>query len=139
MAMPQNSNVHMETMEATEDKAEKSDETWYSGVLCSHGGKQQERLLVHICNKYGQQSIIKRKTDTRWLLRFNQCISACACQLLKASYTERYARCCEMTVVSHRLLLDYWVQFYLTTIPFSTSSICFFMFSYVITACFTST
>ena len=61
MAMPQNSDVHMETMEATEDKAEKSDETWYSGVLCSHGGKQQERLLVHICNKYGQQSIIKER------------------------------------------------------------------------------
>ena len=68
MVVPSNQGMHMETMEATEDKDEKSDETRNPEILCSYDGQQSQRELVHISYKHGQQSLIKRKTDTQWVL-----------------------------------------------------------------------
>lgn len=42
----------METMEATKNKAEESNETWYFRVFRTHGDKQLKGILVCICNKY---------------------------------------------------------------------------------------
>ena len=38
MVVPSNQGMHMETLEADEDKDEKSDETWNSKILRSYGG-----------------------------------------------------------------------------------------------------
>ena len=38
MVVPSNQGMHMETMEATEDKDEKSDETRNSKILLAYGG-----------------------------------------------------------------------------------------------------
>ncbi len=37
---------------------------------------------------------------------FSHSLPVRARQLLKAPYTEQYVRCCERTVVNHRILLD---------------------------------
>ena len=68
MVVPSNQGMHMETMEAAEDKDEKSDETRNPEILCSYDGQQSQRELVHISYKHGQQSLIKRKTDTQCVL-----------------------------------------------------------------------
>ena len=52
----------------------------------------------------------KRKADKQWILWYSHSLSVCARQLLKPPCTERYARWCERTAVSHRLLLDFSVS-----------------------------
>ena len=56
MAIPQNPHVHMEDVEKTSVEDEVSDEAGNTGVLCQHGGKQPQRVLVHIGNQHSQQS-----------------------------------------------------------------------------------
>ena len=38
MALSQNTNVHMETMETTENEKEKSNENGNTRILCTYGG-----------------------------------------------------------------------------------------------------
>ena len=68
MAVPQNPNVHLETMEEAKDKGKKPNE---DGGTCRPGVPSREYktgLLVYIeygCRENGND---KRKTDTQWLL-----------------------------------------------------------------------
>ena len=107
MAVSPYSNVHMETMEVTQNKEKKSYKTRNTWIFCTSGGKQPQEILVCNGNGSGQQSINTRKTDKQWLLWFSYCLSVRACQLLKPPCTERYARWCERTGVNHSLLLDF--------------------------------
>ena len=60
--------MYMEDVEKTEVEDEVYDEAGDTGVLCSHGGEQPARVLVHIGNQHSQQSFIKRNTGTQGLL-----------------------------------------------------------------------
>ena len=68
MAVPQNTNVYLEAMEATENQEEKSNKTWNTRILCTSSGKQSKKALVCVGNGCGQQGINKTKTDKQWLL-----------------------------------------------------------------------
>ena len=68
MALPQNTYVHMETMEVTENEKEKSAQTWNTRILCMYHSQQSQGLLVRIWNGSGEPRPIKRKTDKEWLL-----------------------------------------------------------------------
>ena len=68
MAIPQDTYVHMETVEASEDKDTKSDEDGSSLRPGIPGGKQQTWILVHHAYSGGQHGYDKRKTDTERLL-----------------------------------------------------------------------
>ena len=107
MALSQNTYVYMETMEIAQNKEEESYKNGNPWILCEHGGKLSKGTLVLCQSNDSQESHDKRKTDKQWLLWFSRSLSVCARQLLKPPCTERYARWCERTAVSHRLLLDY--------------------------------
>ena len=68
LAVSSNQSLYMETLEIAEDETEESDEARDSGVLCKYSGVQQKSLLVHVEYNNGQKSLIKRKTDTQWIL-----------------------------------------------------------------------
>ena len=106
MAVSQNPHVYMETVETTKDQEAESNENGNSRVLCAYGCEQSERSLVLRKSDNSETSHDKRKADKQRLLRFSHCLSVCARQLLKPPCTERYARWCERTAVSHRLLLN---------------------------------
>ena len=106
MALSQNTHVYMETMEIAQNKEEKSYKNGNPWILCEHGGKLSKGTLVLCQSDDSQEGHDKRKTDKQWLLWFSHSLSVCARQLLKPPCTERYARWCERTAVSHRLLLD---------------------------------
>lgn len=68
MAVPSNPNVHLETVEETENEGEKSDEDGSTEGFGESGGKQPPWILVHDTYGSGQHGNDKRKTDTRRLL-----------------------------------------------------------------------
>ena len=68
MAMPQNSNVYMETMEESENKGEESAENGSAGRFGMAGRKQPERSLVYDPYGSGESGNDKRKTDKQRLL-----------------------------------------------------------------------
>ena len=68
MALSQDTNVYMETMEKAENKGAKPNKDGSTRRFGEEGGKQPPGLLVHntdSCRKYGND---KRKTDKQWLL-----------------------------------------------------------------------
>ena len=95
MAISQNPNVYMETMEETENEGEEPAENGSAERIGMEGREQPKRLLVYHTNGSGKYGNDKRKTDKQWLLRFSHSLSVCARQLLKPPCTERYARWCE--------------------------------------------
>ena len=68
MAVPTNSHVYLEAVETAKDKETASHQSWDTGLLCAHGGKQSKRLLENGKHNNGQTSVVKRKTDTLRLL-----------------------------------------------------------------------
>ena len=68
MAVPQNPDVHMETVETAKNEETEPYKTRDTGILRTHGGEQPERVLEDIQYNNGQKSVIERKTDKQWLL-----------------------------------------------------------------------
>lgn len=65
MVVPPNQGVHMEAMEAAEDKDEESDETRNPEILRKYGSQQSQRKLVHISRKHGPLSLVNRNPYTQ--------------------------------------------------------------------------
>ena len=63
MAIPQNPNVYMETMEETENQGEEPAENGSAGRFGMAGRKQPERILVYHANGSGKYGNDKRKTE----------------------------------------------------------------------------
>ena len=106
MAISQNPNVYMETMEETENEGKEPAENGSAERIGMEGREQPKRLLVYHTNGSGKYGNDKRKTDKQWLLWFSHSLSVRACQPLKPPCTERYARWYERTGANHSLLLD---------------------------------
>ena len=68
MAIPQNPNVYMETMEEAENEGEEPVENGSAERFGMAGRKQPERLLVYHTDGSGKYGNDKRKTDKRRLL-----------------------------------------------------------------------
>jgi hypothetical protein len=68
MAVPTNPHVYLEAVEIAKDKETASHQSWDTGVLRKHGGKQSERLLENGQYDNGEKSVVKRKTDALGLL-----------------------------------------------------------------------
>lgn len=68
MAISQNPNVYMETMEEPENEGEEPAENGSGKRFGMAGRKQPERLLVYHANGSGKYGNEKRKTDKQWLL-----------------------------------------------------------------------
>ncbi len=89
MAIPQNPNVYMETMEETENQGEEPAENGSAGRFVMAGRKQPERILVYHANGSGKYG--KRKTDKQWLFDLAIAYQSVHRQPLKPPCTERYA------------------------------------------------
>lgn len=68
MAIPQNPNVYMETMEESENEGEEPAENGSTRRFGMAGRKQPERPLVYDPNGSGESGDDKRKTDKQRLL-----------------------------------------------------------------------
>lgn len=68
VAIPQNPNVYMETMEKAENEDEEPVENGSAGRFGISGRKQPERLLVYDTYGSGKYGNDKRKADKQWLL-----------------------------------------------------------------------
>ena len=68
MAISQNPNVYMETMEETENEGKEPAENGSAERIGMEGREQPKRLLVYHTNGSGKYGNDKRKTDKQWLL-----------------------------------------------------------------------
>ena len=68
MAISQNSNVYMETMEEAENEGEEPAENGSVKRFSMAGRKQPERPLAYHANGSGKYGNDKRKADKLWLL-----------------------------------------------------------------------
>ena len=68
MALLQNANVYMETVEETETKAAEPDENGSTKRIGMAGSNEQTELLVHNTYSSGKHDNNKRKTDKQWFL-----------------------------------------------------------------------
>ncbi len=66
MALSQNTYVHMEAVEETENEGKESDKDESTEGFGMAGGKQPSRIMVrnaYSCHEHGN---VKRKTDKQW-------------------------------------------------------------------------
>lgn len=106
VAVSKDTNVYLETVETAKDTKTEDDGVGNARMGSLWRSLQPKSLLENGKRRSGQTSTNKRKTDKLGLLWFSHSLSVHARQLLKPPCTERYARWCERTAVSHRLLLD---------------------------------
>ena len=105
MAVQKDTDVYLETVETAKDAKTEADRTGNARMGSKWRSLQSKVLLENGRERCTKQSPNKRKTDKLGFLWFSHSLSVHVRQLLKPPCTERYARWCERTAVSHRLLL----------------------------------
>ena len=68
MAVPTNTHVHLEAVETARYEETASHQFGYTGVLCTYGVQQPERVLENGQLDNGETSAVKRKTGTLGVL-----------------------------------------------------------------------